>query len=106
MTRVELAQNPVMNAMAAQPSSDEIVNVAAYFATSPGPPATAKSDFMPQLVESEMLRNEEWNYAVFTAAKQQRPGVNQAQCLACHKPLDKVSYTFTLKELTSVARAR
>jgi hypothetical protein len=47
----------------------------------------------------EKLRNEEWNYAVFTADKQHRPGVNQAECLACHKPLDKVSYTFTLKEL-------
>lgn len=47
----------------------------------------------------EMLRNEDWNYAVFTTAKQQRPGVNQAECLACHKPLDKLSYTFTLKQL-------
>ena len=47
----------------------------------------------------EMLRNDEWNYAVFTTAKQQRPGVNQAECLACHKPLDKVSYTFTLDQL-------
>jgi cytochrome c553 len=47
----------------------------------------------------EMLRNDEWNYAVFTPAKQQRPGVNQAECLACHKPLDKVSYTFTLDQL-------
>jgi len=47
----------------------------------------------------EMLRNENWNYAVFTLDKQQRPGVNQAECLACHKPLDNVSYTFTLKEL-------
>ena len=195
-------KNPVMNAMAAQLSSDDIANVAAYFATLPGAPATAKSEFLPQLVKTgvtfpdnykatyakyhtinfpstrqvryyyanpaalaaakdgktlpngsvlfaevfsakldadkkpltgadgffvadqllfytamgrdagwgreipEMLRNEEWNYAVFTAAKQQRPGVNQAECLACHKPLDKVSYTFTLKELTSVARAR
>ena len=45
----------------------------------------------------EMLRNEDWNYAVFTTDKQHRPGVNQAECLACHKPLDKVSYTFTLK---------
>jgi hypothetical protein len=54
----------------------------------------------------DMLKNEEWNYAVFTLAKQHRPGVNQAECLACHKPLDKVSYTFTLKELTAVARAR
>jgi cytochrome c553 len=47
----------------------------------------------------EMLRNEDWNYAIFTLDKQQRPGVNQAECLACHKPLDKASYTFTLKQL-------
>ena len=46
-----------------------------------------------------MLRNEDWNYAVFTLDKKHRPGVNQAECLACHKPLDKVSYTFTLKQL-------
>src|SRR6266849_3435409 len=49
----------------------------------------------------EMLRNENWNYAVFTADKQHRPGVNQAECLACHKPLDNVSYTFTLKQLAA-----
>ena len=49
----------------------------------------------------DMLRNEDWNYAVFTTARQHRPGVNQAECLACHKPLDKVSYTFTLKELAA-----
>ena len=47
----------------------------------------------------EMLRNGNWNYAVFTLDKQHRPGVNQAECLACHKPLDNVSYTFTLKKL-------
>jgi len=49
----------------------------------------------------EMLRNSDWNYAVFTTDKKHRPGVNQAQCLACHKPLDNVSYTFTLKELAA-----
>jgi len=54
----------------------------------------------------EMLRNDDWNYAVFTAAKQHRPGVNQAECLACHKPLDKVSYTFTLKQLTEAANSK
>ena len=48
----------------------------------------------------EMLRNENWHYSVFTLDKNPRPGVNQAECLACHKPLDKVSYTFTLKELS------
>ena len=47
----------------------------------------------------EMLRNGNWNYAVFTLDKKQRPGVNQAECLACHKPLDNVRYTFTLKQL-------
>jgi len=49
----------------------------------------------------DMLRNSDWNYAVFTAEKKTRPGLNQAQCFACHKPLDKVSYTFTLKELAA-----
>jgi cytochrome c553 len=50
----------------------------------------------------EMLRNENWNYAIFTTDKQHRPGVNQAECLGCHKPLDNVSYTFTLKQLAGV----
>jgi len=196
-------KNPVMGAMAAQLSLDDIGNVAAYFASLPGAGASAtKSEFLPNLAKSnvafpddyrrtfvkyhtinfpatrqvryyyanpaalqaaregkdlpngsvlfaevysakldadqkpitgsdgffvadqllfytamardngwgkdipDMLRNDEWNYAVFSLAKQQRPGVNQAECLACHKPLDKVSYTFTLKELTAVAKAR
>lgn len=46
-----------------------------------------------------MLRNEDWNYAVFTTDRKHRPGMNQAECLACHKPLDNASYTFTLKQL-------
>jgi cytochrome c553 len=49
----------------------------------------------------DQLRNSDWNYAVFTTEGKQRPGVNQAPCLACHKPLDNVSYTFTLKELAA-----
>jgi len=188
---------PIMNAIAAQLSPEEMANVAAYFASLQGAGAAAKSEFMPNIVKTnvafpegykekfakyhtinfpatkqvryyyandvavhaardgkalpdgsvlfaevysakldgnqnpmadengffvpdklvaytamereagwgqdfpDMLRNENWNYAVFTPAKQQRPGVNQAECLACHKPLDKASYTFTLKELTA-----
>jgi cytochrome c553 len=46
----------------------------------------------------DMLRNENWNYAVFSLDKKPRP-INQAECLGCHKPLNNVSYTFTLKEL-------
>jgi Cytochrome P460 len=45
----------------------------------------------------DLLRNENWNYAGFTKDKQQQADVNQALCLACHKP--NVSYTFTLKQL-------
>ena len=193
-------KNPIMNAIGGQLTPDEIANVAAYFATQTGATATAKSDFLPNLVKTsvtfpegyqttfkkyhtinfpatkqvryyfanqaaltaakegknlpdgsvlyaevysaklgadgkplmgadgffvadqllfytamarnagwgkdipDMLRNEDWNYAVFTTAKQQRPGVNQAECLACHKPLDKVSYTFTLDQLTAAAK--
>ena len=48
----------------------------------------------------DMLRNENWNYAIFTLDKQHRP-INQAECLGCHKPLNNVSYTFTLKQLSA-----
>ena len=190
-------KNPVMNAIAAQLSAEDIANVAAYFATQPGAAASAKSTFLPNLAKTgvtfpegykdsftkyhtlnfaatrqvryyygnkaavaaakagktlpdgsvlfvevhsaklgadgkpemgsdgyfvpekllfytamardagwgkdipDMLRNSDWNYAVFTTDKQHRAGVNQAECLACHKPLDKVSYLFTLKELSA-----
>jgi cytochrome c553 len=47
----------------------------------------------------DMLRNEDWNYAVFSLDKQHR-GINQAECLGCHKPLNNVSYVFTLKQLS------
>jgi cytochrome c553 len=190
-------KNPIMNAIAAQLSAEDIANVAAYFASQPGAAAGTKSTFLPNVAKTgvsfpeaykdtftkyhtinfpatrqvryyyankaavaaakagrplpdgsvlfaevysakldadskpvtggdgfyvadklilytamareagwgrdipEMLRNSDWNYAVFTTDKQHRPGVNQAECLACHKPLENVSYTFTLKELAA-----
>ena len=51
----------------------------------------------------DMLRNENWNYAVFTLDKKHRP-INQAECFACHKPLDNVSYVFTLKQLAAAGK--
>ena len=42
-------KNQIMGAIAAQLGSDDIANVAAYFASQPGAPATAKSDFLPNL---------------------------------------------------------
>ena len=185
-----------MAAIAAQLNADDIANVAAYFASLPGPASGTKSEFLPHIAKSRVvfpedyqktfvkyhtinfpgtkqvrhyyanpaalqaaragkplpngsylfaevysakldanknpvkgadgnfeadkligytamqrdagwgadfpaeLRNEEWNYAAYTVDKKARP-VNQAECLACHKPLDKVSYTFTLKELAA-----
>jgi len=187
-------KNPIMNAMAAQLSEEEIVNLAAFFAAQPGAPSGARSAQLPNVAKThvsfpegykekfvkyhtinfpatrqvryyfgnkvavdaakagkplpdgsylfaevwsaklddrkqpvsgsdgfyvpekllfytamardkgwgagvpEMLRNEDWNYAAFTTEKQHRP-INQAECFACHKPLDNVSYTFTLKQL-------
>jgi cytochrome c553 len=52
----------------------------------------------------DMLRNEDWNYAAFTPAHELRAGINQAECLACHKPLDKASFTFSLDPLRVAAR--
>ncbi|MCC5867784.1 MAG: cytochrome P460 family protein [Gammaproteobacteria bacterium] len=53
----------------------------------------------------ELLRNADWNYAVFLTDKTARTGVNQAECLACHKPLTQDSYLFTIKALTAAAKA-
>jgi cytochrome c553 len=194
-------KNPVMNAIGAQLSADDMGNLAAYFAQLPAPAtSTAKSEFMPALARSpvsvpqnyrstytkyltldmpdnkqvryawanpvavaaakagkplpdgsvivvevnsakldanqkpivgadghlvpdqttgytamareagwgdavpELLRNENWSYALFNAARQQRSGINQAECLACHKPQDKVSYLFTLDKLLAAVR--
>jgi cytochrome c553 len=46
-----------------------------------------------------LLRNENWDYALFTADGKRRDELNQAQCLACHKPKESDSYVFTLKQL-------
>jgi len=51
-----------------------------------------------------LLRNEDWNYALFNGKREARANVNQAVCLACHKPQDKSSYLFTLVQLQTAAR--
>lgn len=51
-----------------------------------------------------LLRNEDWNYALFNAKREPRANVNQAVCLACHKPQDKSSYLFTLAALQTAGR--
>lgn len=46
-----------------------------------------------------LLRNDDWNYAIFAADQKPRSNINQAECFACHKPVAKSSYVFTLKHL-------
>ncbi len=53
----------------------------------------------------ENLRNEDWHYAAYSPARELRPA-NQAECLACHKPLDRDSYLFSIKALTEAAKKR
>lgn len=50
----------------------------------------------------EALRNENWNYAIFSADRQLRVGPNHAECLACHKAQEKSSYLFSAQELAQV----
>ncbi|MCW5633986.1 MAG: cytochrome P460 family protein [Rubrivivax sp.] len=52
----------------------------------------------------EMLRNGDWNYAVFGPDMKRRTAANQADCLGCHKPLDKANYLFSNDALATVAK--
>ena len=49
------------------------------------------------------LRNGNWNYALFTPGKAHRE-INQAKCLACHKPLDGEDYLFSYRALVQKTR--
>lgn len=46
-----------------------------------------------------LLRNGDWDFAVFNAQRVRNSGLNQAQCLACHRPQAANSHVFTLAEL-------
>lgn len=53
----------------------------------------------------ELLRNQNWNYALFNADKTPRE-VNQAICLSCHIPVASDSYVFSLKKMHAKAGAK
>ncbi|MBV9884095.1 MAG: cytochrome P460 family protein [Sphingomonadaceae bacterium] len=52
-----------------------------------------------------LLRNGDWDFAVFNAQRARNDGLNQAQCLACHRPQGANSHVFTLAELRTAAQA-
>jgi cytochrome c553 len=54
----------------------------------------------------ELLRNLDWNYALFTDAKAPKPEVSQAICLACHVPAASTAYVFGVKKIEAAAHAK
>jgi cytochrome c553 len=46
-----------------------------------------------------LLRNGDWRYAAFTPDRNERSGLNYAECFACHLPLARSNYIFTNTEL-------
>jgi len=52
----------------------------------------------------ELLRNGDWNYAVYSADQKAKAGVNQAKCLACHRPLADSDYMFSFDALVAKAK--
>jgi cytochrome c553 len=51
-----------------------------------------------------LLRNGNWDYAVFDAARTRNERLNQAPCLACHRPRAADSFVFTLPALRARAQ--
>jgi cytochrome c553 len=52
-----------------------------------------------------LLRNGDWDYALFGPDGVRREQLNQAPCLACHKPQEANSYVFTMDKLRTAAAA-
>jgi cytochrome c553 len=51
-----------------------------------------------------LLRNGNWDFALFDAAHVRNDRLNQAQCLACHRPQAPNSFVFTLPALRTRAQ--
>jgi len=54
----------------------------------------------------DLIRNGDWNYALFDAQHTTRREMNYAICLGCHKGVADDSYVFTLKELAKKSKER
>lgn len=52
-----------------------------------------------------LLRNGDWTYAVFDAQRVRNERLNQAPCLACHRPQEPNSFVFTMPALRERERA-
>ena len=53
-----------------------------------------------------MLRNGDWNYAVFGPDMSHAPGSTRRSAWPASMPLDTTSFVFSLEPLTKAAKAR
>jgi cytochrome c553 len=53
-----------------------------------------------------LLKNGNWDYARFKAGGERIDDLNQAPCLACHKPIASDSYVFSIEELRATAKGK
>jgi cytochrome c553 len=53
-----------------------------------------------------LLKNGDWDYATFKASGERNDSLNQALCLACHKPASADSYVFSIKPLREAAQGK
>jgi hypothetical protein len=53
-----------------------------------------------------LLRNGDWDYAQFDAQHVRRDRLNQAPCLACHRPIAADEHVFTMRQLRQAAAAQ
>lgn len=51
-----------------------------------------------------IVRNGDWGYAVFSVDGEHQDGVNEAACLACHKPLTDTDYSFTYEAMATAGK--
>jgi cytochrome c553 len=50
-----------------------------------------------------LLRNGNWDYALFSGQRVRNDGARTAECLACHQPIAAQSHVFTLPRLLAAA---
>ena len=93
-------------ARAGRPLPDGSVIVVVNRDAAGAPASYAAMAALPGRGESvpALLRNGNWDYALFDAAGARNDRLNQAPCLACHRPKADSSFVFTLAAIRARAQ--
>src|SRR5712692_4011670 len=79
-------KNPIMNAIAAQLSADDMANVAAYFAAQPGAEKSAKSAFLPNVAKTHVSFPEGYKQSFVKYHTISFPATKQVRYYYANKP--------------------